>query len=218
MNDTSHEEIQELLGAYALDATDPLEHRRIERHLMTCADCANEVRLLREAASELAWLSPLEEPGDLSERITRTLPMQRRSVRTRVLTGVAAVAVIVSGMLGVGYVRERSANTQLADVLAAASRRVVLAPSGGFDGHGVLHIADDRAALVLDDLPDAGKDRTYQLWALKGVKPRSMTVVDGDGRVVQLFDWKGAADRFAVTIEPDGGSPVPTSDPVLTGV
>ena len=217
MNDTQHEAIQELLGAYALDALDPVEHRRVERHIAGCDDCANEVRLLTEAASELAWLAHTEEPGDLAQRIARSLPARRRTITIRILTVVAAVAVAIAGVLGGSLIYQRSVNSEYSDILAEASRRVTLDAQGGFRGRGVLYVASGKAALVLDDVPDAGKGRTYQLWGLTGAKPRSMTVVDGTGRVVHLFDWDGRADRFAITIEPDGGSPVPTTDPVLLG-
>ncbi len=218
MNTAQHEEIRESLGAFALNATETLEHRRIEGHLEECDDCANEVRLLREASAELAWLSEPADAGDLAQRLLTSLPSRRRSMTVRAMAGVAAVAVVVSGALGASLLHQRSINAELTEVLAAASRRVSLEPQGGFVGHGVLHVASGKAALVLDELPDAGRGRTYQLWALTGATPSSMAVVGGTGRIVHLFDWKGSGDRFAVTIEPDGGSPVPTSDPVLLGV
>jgi anti-sigma factor RsiW len=218
MNEKVHEKIQEALGAYALNATDDVERRQIERHLSECDDCANEVRMLKEAASELAWLVPAEEAGDLPERISKSLPLRGGRRTTPILAAIAAAAVAVAGFLGAGFVRERSVNAELADILAASSRRVPLSPQGGFPARGVLYVASGKAALVLEELPDAGKDRTYQLWAVTGAEPHSMTVVDGTGRVVLLFDWEGRrADRFAVTIEPQGGSPVPTTDPVLVG-
>src|SRR5687768_5873145 len=108
MNDTQHEEIQELLGAYALDALDPLEHRRVERHIAGCDDCANEVRLLTEAASELAWLAKEEEAGDLAYRISRNLPARGRTIKIRILTAVAAVAVAIAGVLGGSLIYQRS--------------------------------------------------------------------------------------------------------------
>jgi anti-sigma-K factor RskA len=217
MNDAQHEEIQEMLGAYALNATDALERRRVERHLSSCDDCANEVRLLKETTSELAWLAQTEDATDLTERISENLPARGRTIRLRIASGVAAVAVAVAGVLGASLVHQRSVNSQLSDVLAQTSRRVSLSAQGGFEGRGVLHIGSGKAALVLDQVPEPGKDRTYQLWAISGTKPRSMVVVDGADRVVRLFDWEGRADTFAVTIEPEGGSPVPTSDPVLLG-
>jgi anti-sigma-K factor RskA len=217
MNEREHQELRSLLGAYALNATDALEARRVERHLQTCDDCANEVRMLRDTTAELAWLSEPAEAGDLVDRITQRLPARRRRLMVRLSAGIAAVAVAAAGYLGVSLLRERAANDAFAHVLASATRRVSLGPQKGFTGHGVLHIAEGKAALVLDDLPDAGRDRAYQLWAIAGAKPRPMTVIDGAGRIVRLFDWSGTGDRFAVTIEPDGGSPVPTTEPVLLG-
>ena len=217
MNEREHRELQSLLGAYALHATDAVEARRVERHLQSCDDCANEVRALRDTAAELAWLSEPADAGDLVDRIAERLPARRGRIVTRISAAVAAAAVIAAGLLGAGLLRERTQNASLEDVLAAATQRVTLGPTGGFDGHGVLYIADGTAALVLDDLPDAGPDRVYQLWSIADSSPRSMTIVRGTGRVVRLFDWTGDDGRFAVTIEPAGGSTAPTSDPVLAG-
>ena len=43
MSDLSHDEIQELLGAYALDAVDDRERAVIESHLDTCESCRLEL-------------------------------------------------------------------------------------------------------------------------------------------------------------------------------
>ena len=50
----SHVEIQSLLGAYALDATDPEESAMVELHLQTCVRCATEVAQHHEVAGLLA--------------------------------------------------------------------------------------------------------------------------------------------------------------------
>lgn len=218
LTDDEHEEMQSLLGAFALNATSAIEARRVERHLEKCDDCANEVRLLKEAAAELAWLSEPADTADLEQRITTNLPARRRTMTVRILAGAAAVAVVISGVLGASLIRERSLKSDLEEVLTTATRQVLLDPQGGFQGRGVLHVGRGKGALVLEDMPEAGKDRIYQLWALAGATPRSATFVEGTGHVVHLFDWTGRADdRFAITIEPEGGSPVPTSDPVLVG-
>jgi anti-sigma-K factor RskA len=217
MNERDHEELRSLLGAFALNATSAPEARRVERHIESCDECAHEVGLLRDSASALAWLPEPADTDELVDRISRSLPARPRRIFTRVVTGIAAAAIAAAGFLGVRLSHERAVNAQLADVLAEASRRVSLAPRGGFQGRGVLHLAAGRAALVLEELPDPGRGRTYQLWAIAGARPRSMVVVDGSGRVVRLFEWRGLGDSFALTIEPSGGSPVPTSDPVLLG-
>ena len=38
-----HDEVATLLGAYALDALDELEHKRVERHLKRCPRCQAEI-------------------------------------------------------------------------------------------------------------------------------------------------------------------------------
>ncbi|HYZ93152.1 MAG TPA: anti-sigma factor [Actinomycetota bacterium] len=218
MTDGNHTEVQSLLGAFVLNAVSASEHRLVERHLESCAECAREVGLLREASSELAWLPAPEDAGELVERISAALPPRPRRIVVRALSAVAAVAVAAAGFLGASLVRERDRSDDLAAIVAEAGRSVRLHPqASGFEGNGNLFLTGKRAALVLDDVPPPGRGRSYQLWAVSGDKPVSMAVVDGKTRIVRLFEWSGVADSFAVTIEPSGGSPVPTSDPVLAG-
>lgn len=213
-----HDQMESLIGAYALDAIDALERRRLERHLATCEDCANEVRMLRETAAELAWLPDPADASEVVENIARKMPSRTRRRTSRISVAVAAVAVVVAGVFGGLFVGERRENARFENLLASADLRANLTPQGGFEGRGVLHIGEGEAALILEDLPPPGRDRAYQLWAVKGGKPRSLAVVEATGRVVRLLDYTGAGETFALTIEPAGGSPVPTSDPVLASV
>jgi hypothetical protein len=54
MPEPSHEEIQELLGAFALDAVDPETAAMVERHLEGCVRCTTEVAQHHEVAGLLA--------------------------------------------------------------------------------------------------------------------------------------------------------------------
>jgi anti-sigma-K factor RskA len=213
----AHREIQELLGAFALDAVTPLEQRRIERHIETCEDCAREVAMLSDAASSLALLIEPADAGDLVQRVSGRLPARPRLVRMRIAAAVAAVAVVVAGAAGGLMLRDRAEDREITQVLASATHRITLAPQAGFKGTATLHLAGDAAVLVMRDVPNAGRGRSYQLWAIAGETPASMGVVDADDDVIERFDWNGDGKTFAVTIEPEGGSPVPTSDPVLIG-
>jgi anti-sigma factor RsiW len=58
-----HEEIADLLGAYALDAVEPDEAELVEAHLATCPRCRDEVRDHREVASLLAYSGAAAPPG-----------------------------------------------------------------------------------------------------------------------------------------------------------
>lgn len=67
-----HTEIQELLGAFALDAVDEHEAAAIEAHLATCPRCRDEVRDHREVASLLAYAGT-SAPDGLWERLAASL-------------------------------------------------------------------------------------------------------------------------------------------------
>lgn len=64
----NHGQIQELLGAYALDAVEPDEAAVVEAHLETCPPCREEVGAHREVAA-LIGSQGAEAPPELWERI-----------------------------------------------------------------------------------------------------------------------------------------------------
>lgn len=76
----THDEHREALGAYVLDALEPWENRRVEEHLLSCADCQEEFAELsavpvllaqlpthavleRYADDDLADVTPLPSPS-----------------------------------------------------------------------------------------------------------------------------------------------------------
>jgi anti-sigma-K factor RskA len=68
----SHEEISELLGAYALDAVDGHEVDAIELHLRDCPKCRAEVESHREVAAMLAHTGSAA-PSGVWDRIVASL-------------------------------------------------------------------------------------------------------------------------------------------------
>ncbi len=83
----SHDDIVELLGAYALDAVDPDEQALVEAHLIECPRCTAEVADHREVAAMLAH-SGAPAPEGIWTRIVESLeepppamnlPLQRTS-------------------------------------------------------------------------------------------------------------------------------------------
>lgn len=67
-----HEEIEELLGAYALDAVDIEELRVVEEHLQACPRCASEVAAHREVAG---WVGNFggAAPDQIWDRIAASI-------------------------------------------------------------------------------------------------------------------------------------------------
>ena len=70
---------------------------------------------------------------------------------------------------------------------------------------------------VAEGLADPPYGHAYQLWLLEGTEPVSAGTFDvDDGWVVIEMDRSvEGLDGAAVTVAPDGGSPEPTTDPVV---
>ncbi|GAA3124037.1 anti-sigma factor [Streptomyces echinatus] len=63
------EDPHSLAAPYALDALEPAERRRFEKHLAGCDRCAAEVRDLAEDAVRLAWSTAAPAPAALRDRV-----------------------------------------------------------------------------------------------------------------------------------------------------
>ncbi|ARP69475.1 anti-sigma factor [Streptomyces pluripotens] len=75
-----------LAAPYALDALEPGERCRFEKHLQGCDRCAAEVRALAEDAVRLAWQAAAPAPTALRDRVlaaVRTIPQEQAPARER---------------------------------------------------------------------------------------------------------------------------------------
>ena len=107
----SHEELQELLGAYALDAVDADERGRIEDHLQGCARCRAEVEQHREVAAQLAYtgadapeglwrrIAAQLDTGPPAGELAAILPLTPRRRPVVAVAGAAAVVAVAVGVL-----------------------------------------------------------------------------------------------------------------------
>ncbi len=73
----------------------------------------------------------------------------------------------------------------------------------------------ERAVLVAHDVPPAGVGKTYQLWlAQPGSGMVSAGLISDTSDTTVLTGDAATATAAAVSVEPDTGSPKPTTDPV----
>jgi hypothetical protein len=93
----NHDEIAELLGAYALDAVDPDEARTIAAHVEECPRCAAELAEYHEVAGMLANDGG-DAPGELWDRIA--------AQATRPDGGLSGSDAPVAGMAPVRHIDE----------------------------------------------------------------------------------------------------------------
>lgn len=230
-----------LTGVYAVDAVDGRERDRFERHLHRCPPCSQEVLGLRETATRLAVAVARVPPPRLHERVmaaaavTRQLPPltdlssaarpDRRWI-PRLAIGLAAAAVAVAIVLGVVLAGRQhqldAAQTRqraIAEVLNSPGARIASRPTSlGGSVTVVVSRQLGRAVYTTAGLPPLPRSKVYQLWLLGPPRTRSAGLLPRAiaGRTVPLLAaGLASGDSFGVTVEPAGGTPQPTTAPIV---
>jgi anti-sigma-K factor RskA len=239
-----------LVGAYVLDAIPDPDRVEFEPHLLTCEQCRDDVRGLREAGALLASaaaVAPRPELRTLSLQaasVTRQLPPvagepARRGWRRGLpsaglarpwLAGVAVTIAVVLAVTAVmltlhmaGMQRRLTAQDRRDSAISAilgARDAVVLTSAVTTGGTATVVMSHHARELVftasgLTRLPGSSR---YELW-LAG--PTGITGVGmlppGPGRMFgpMVVDRLAVGDVLEVTVEPIGGSPYPTSVPIV---
>ncbi|OCI30353.1 anti-sigma factor [Oerskovia enterophila] len=228
---------RDLLAAYALDAVDDLDRRVVDRLLTTDPDARRELDEHRAVVAAFTVDTP--PPAGLRDQVLervastpqvaavqagRADPRPGRSARPprrwAVVAAVAAavVAVAVPTTLAVQarqeQVRLQTQADAVASMLADPAAEIVRGEMvGGGDASAL--VSGDRVLFSVSDLPQAGAAEDYQLWLVEGDRMVSAGVFDArDGSAALLVEAAGSAG-VAVTLEPAGGSPQPTSDPLV---
>ena len=239
----THHEIEELLGAYALDAVDADEAEVIEAHLVECPRCRSELAKHREATSWLSY-SGANAPDSVWSRIAAELeaapptglapPLRlrpHRRARTRLLAVAVAAAVALIALLGVQVVDQNHRIDRLAaindqrglDQAAAAAavspdaRTVRLSSVDGTHVVDAVVLPDGHGYLVRADLPRLDGDETYQLWGVFGAQTISLGVIGNDPAITP-FEASGPLTALAITAERSGGAVAPTKAPIVQGI
>ena len=238
MDDRSFEDLKD---AYALGALPDDERATVEAYLALHPERQAEIDDMVGIAGLLALAPPEQEPSaDLRRKVMQVVESEAAvpraaesptSSRFGWLGGfrnvaLGAAAVLVVGLLSWnvllqadvqdlrGQVEEaRSANE------AQETREIALGGAWAEQGARaeVTALKDDRAILVVEDMPSMPEDRTGQVWVIHDDKPQPSGLLDPSGNMAAtaITTPLRGADAIAVTIEPAGGSDEPTSDPVL---
>jgi anti-sigma-K factor RskA len=207
-------ELHDLAAAYALDALDPEDRWTYERHLDECERCRDEVARLREAATELAYVTEGPAPSpELRDRILRearaSAPAEVVPLGRRWLFPVTAAAAVAAAAAAVAL--GLWANSMRGD--APVEQRVV--PVQSEQAAGNLIVAGDEGTLVVC-LGEAPSGKTYEAWVIEGETPRPAGLFDGGCQSVPLEEPVASGNTVAVTLEDEGGAAAPTSDVLLS--
>lgn len=241
MSRTPAEDPHAFAGPYVLDALSTDERRRFEHHLEGCEACVREVRGFTETTALLGTAAARTPPAEMRERVlraaaaTRQLPPRgsgrtdravgpvRRWRRPFTLTLAACLTLILA--LGAGLVwQSRSMDEmshrerEIAAVLAADDATY---SSERFDDATVGAVASREHGMVVvtaRGLSDP-EDQDYQVWLSApdgSMRSGGMLDVGEDGTDMMMVTDIGDAREIAITMEPEGGSPRPTSEPMMS--
>ncbi|WP_299055835.1 anti-sigma factor [uncultured Nocardioides sp.] len=215
-----------------------------ERHLARCPDCQDEVASLREAASTLSAICSATPRAELRlaliEQIGRVRPLpptdqrstparlpgpghrdrptarhRRGRRRAGVVLALAAAVLVVAG-LGATRPWDDAVLSPSQQVLRAADARSASVDLGRGARATLVHSDDvNRSVIETENMPVPPTGSVYQLWYERdgtlvsaGLMPR------GPDHTVRLQGDARGADGAVVTVEPEGGSERPTSEPV----
>jgi anti-sigma-K factor RskA len=93
---------------------------------------------------------------------------------------------------------------------------VVTAKNLTSGGRGTAVVAGGEAVFLASGMPSVSSDRTYQLWVMSPGSTRSAGLLGHGSSAQVLVQRVHPGDKLAVTVEPSGGSPQPTTAPLVT--
>jgi anti-sigma-K factor RskA len=209
-------------AAYVLGALEPMESRDYKRHLEDCAICRDEVAALAPVLDALPLSGgPHPVPPALRRRVLRAVraePRARiaRSPRTPLRNFRSAPALLrfsLGGCLTLVLATATVATVQLGS--PGSGSRVIAASLG----RAQLRVADGHGELIVAHLPPLPADRVYELWLQAGRQPLAPSTLfavtsRGTADIGVPTDLRGVM-RVLVTVEPKGGSLVPTTRAVI---
>jgi anti-sigma-K factor RskA len=207
-------------ATYVLGALESDEAETFLRHLDSCAVCRAEVQSMQQVADVLPMSVPqYRAPRSLRRRVMDQVhadqrahaPGARRVRRVqRPRIGWAPIGGVVAGACAgvIGYMVAGSRSAPATHVYAAQV------------GAATLRVTGNRAELVVERLPQPGPRRIYEVWLKRGgAAPQPTKALFGVTRNGQadvgIPGFSHETTAVLVTAEPAGGSPVPTTSPVI---
>jgi anti-sigma-K factor RskA len=237
---TTFPDIHTLTGAYAVDALDDDERELFRLHLAECDACTAEVAEFQATAAEMGVATAEPVPSGLKSAVMAEIDTVRQDAPVRapapaperenwydrLLAPAAAVlAIAVLGLTGIiagmnNRIEAIEAQTgRVTDVVAAADAVTVELPAqGGASARVVYSPTRGEGVLLAQGMPATPDDQVYEFWLIDetGPRPAGLFQADERGRVTHVMTGDmSEVGAVAVTIEPAGGSPQPTSDPIM---
>ena len=210
-----HRELQDLIPAHALDALEADDARVLEEHLETCEECRREFDEMLETTALLAFATDhVEPPASLRAKIldavaepapVRARPRLRLAFVRGALAGALAVAAIAL-VVGIALHGRSSGSSSASVYLLAGKVQGAVVRSGS------------SSKLVVMNLKAPAPGHTYEAWLIGADKKPVPAGTFRAGTSI-VYDLKGNSSKtrtVAITVEPAGGSPAPTTPAIAS--
>lgn len=229
-------DVHKLTGAYAVDALDDLERARFEQHLATCEDCRAEVAELRETAALMSDIVAATPPASLRESvltgITQVRPLApevpaatsvpeasvgRRAWAPFLVAAALALFIGVGALIVQPWTDDVPRLTAAEQVIQADDAQEVFLDLGEAGRATVTRSkSQDRAVITTEDMVAAPDGKDYELWLMSpdGVFTSAGLMPDAPDQTLVLEGAAADAAAVGITVEPDGGSRKPTTEPI----
>jgi len=262
---SEHDQIRELIEAYALGALDEQERAAVATHLASgCPDCTKALEEARWLVTQLVYLAPSAEPSAslrarlLQELRSESFPAQVAEIKSRpakagipfwMWAGVAALLLLTTYSAWTVKKQQGTIVDIQTQLNAAVKQREELQQELTAAKHEAVILTDpdskkfmiwpsDKQMPKLEaawhpdmgiyvsgqKVPMPGKNRVLQLWLIsKSGKPMPSRTFwpDSKGKVDLMIDdppeVMAQTKALAITEEPMGGSPQPTTTPMWVG-
>jgi anti-sigma-K factor RskA len=222
------EELRDEYGAWALGIAEDPERTEIAEHLArNCPECVRGVRGAMAMVTAMSNTVPsVEPPKHLRDRIVGMVERGGKRSFVGFLLPWAACAAMAVTLLAVVLAprRENPDTAKLADALAIlndpAARQVTFGETAQ-PARGRVFVSGGKGVLFIGaHLPAIAGNKTFELWVIpaKGNPVPAGTFrgeADATAVYVRPGPVEGDAAAVAVTVEPEGGSPQPTTTPFI---
>lgn len=235
MSEMNRDRFEESMEAYALGSLTDEERRGMEEYMKLHPELRPEVEELTSVANMMSLAPAEHEPSrEVRQNLMRTVRnessehqeqqsaqpsvMERLfgslSLRTLIPAAVAVIAVVLLGwnVMLQGEVQNLQGELQERQSFAMEGSGAATEVSAE-----VVELEGGKAIVMADNMPSPPEGKTMQVWVIHNEAPTPAGTFNPDAGpvAVPIEESLKQGDTVAITVEPEGGSEQPTSDPVL---
>lgn len=229
--DSEREQFERHLASCQDCATEVDELRETAARLGADATTTPPETLKQRVLDEITRTRQLP-PRTQQPQLKKIAPLRRQSWFTRLAVAAAIIGIAAAGALGgitwntqqqladltEQIARDGDQSSTMTQVLQAPDARILRTSSDGSQATTVASRQQGKAVFLSRNMPAPPPNRVYQLWFIGGTGPTSaglLTHESGDRTAPAVAAMPTDTAKMALTVEPRGGSPQPTTNPIM---